>query len=112
MIAGHQVHRYASLRHFNEWPEGFLYQGGRHAAAVQQVTAVHYQVYFPFQGRLEGGAKIGEEILSSPSAFDTRAHGQVESQVSVGQQQQADWRGRHMVMIYKEILEAKLLREV
>jgi len=47
---------------------------------------VHYQVCFAVQRWLQGAAEVGEEIIPSPTALDEWAHGQVESQVSVGQQ--------------------------
>ena len=49
-----------------------------------------HQIDLTSTGGAEGLAGVGEEVRAAPSAFDPRTKGEVESEVGVGEQQNAD----------------------
>ena len=90
MVPGHDIDRGACIGDFDQGRHGHVHQRRGHLAPVEQVAAVHDQVYIPVEGGLQGDIEIGEEIVSAAPSLDSRAKREVKAQVRVSDQEHAD----------------------
>jgi hypothetical protein len=66
----------------------------RHTWPVEDVAAVHHEVDFARERGRERGLIVREEIVAAAPPIDARARRQVEAEVRIGEQQDAEV-GRH-----------------
>jgi hypothetical protein len=81
--------RHACRGHLQQGGQGDLHQRRVHAAAVEQVATVHHQVDLAAQGGLEGAPEVGQEVRAAPASLHQRMQRQVEAEVRVGHEQDA-----------------------
>jgi len=65
-------------------------QGCRNPRAVEDVSSVHDQVDIPCPGGSQSPLVVGKEIVAPAPSVDPGTGGQVEPQVGVGQEEDAD----------------------
>jgi hypothetical protein len=94
VVPRHQEHRHASLRHAHQRLEALIGQTRLDLRPVEQVPAVHHQVHRPRHGRLQRRLVVRLEVAPAPAAPDPGPRREVEAQVRVGKEQDAD-RRRH-----------------
>ena len=79
----------AVLGDLHQWFHRQVDQPCRHPAAIKQVTPVDYEIDLFLQGRLQRSFEVGEEVVAPPSTRDPRAGWEVETQMRVGDEQDA-----------------------
>jgi hypothetical protein len=93
VVAGDEDDRHAAVGHREQGLERPDDQAGLDPAAEQQVAAVHHQVDLAAPGRGERAVEVGEEIASAMRTVRTRPRRQVEPEVGVGDEEDADHAG-------------------
>src|SRR5690606_2999901 len=62
---------------------------------VEHVAAMYDDVHFALQRGLQGGLVVRQEVMAAPAPRAARAAGQVEAEMRVGEEQDADGAGGH-----------------
>ena len=68
------------------------------------------QVDLAAHGWLQGGLEVSEEVRPTTAPFDARVEGEVESQMCISDQQQANSSGSHRFILIEFKLRAKYLK--
>ena len=90
VVAGDHHHRHPPVGHRHQWLEGPLHQLRPHPAAEQHVAAVDHEVGLAGQRRRQGALEVGEKIRAPAPPHHPRPHRQVEAEVGVGEEQDAE----------------------
>ena len=83
MVARHHIHRYATVSHALERLEGLPYHATRRSRTVVHVSAVHDEINFTRQRRVQRGGKVGQKFVSTSPSIDARVDRQVETEVRI-----------------------------
>lgn len=87
MVPWHQVYGDPCIGHFFEWLQGHDHQFGWNPASIEQITTMDDSVYLTFQGWFKCLPITGKEIGPPSSFFHSRSERHVETQVSIGQEE-------------------------
>jgi hypothetical protein len=98
VVARHDKHRHAALRHSGQWFEGLVRQTWGHLRPIKHIAAVHDNVNLTRQRRRERGLVVGQEIVTTPPAHNAWSFRQIEAEMRVREQQDPD-AGRHPVKV-------------
>jgi len=90
VVAGNHEHRRAFVGDLQEGFEGLIHQGGRDPGPVKDVATVDYQVYLLLPRCGQGTLMVGEEVVAPTPPIDARVERQIEPEVGVGQQKDAN----------------------
>ena len=93
VIARHQQHRHAAIGDRQQRLQRRRRQAARDPTAEQEVAAVHNEVDVAATRGREGEVEVGEEVGAAPRARDPRPLGQVEAEVGVRNEQDAQHAG-------------------
>jgi hypothetical protein len=84
MVARHHINRYALVGDAGQWLEGLPHHAAHWARPIEHIAAVHDEIYFAIESRLQGGRVVGQEVVPAPAPVNARVHRQVEAEVGVG----------------------------
>ena len=87
VVSGDDAHRDPLIGHRRERGKGPLDEPGRHAAAEEDVAAVHDEVALALSGRGERALEAGEELGAPPTASHTGPARLVQAEVGVGEEE-------------------------
>lgn len=90
VVAGYQIDGHAVIRNSFQRIECHRHQAGGDFAAVKDIAAMHDAVDAILQGGLQSAFEIRKKLRSPAPALNSRPQGKIQSQVGVGQKQQAD----------------------
>ena len=90
VVAGNDKDRHPAIGDSREGLERLPRDAGWHAGPVEYVSPVHHQVDVTVECALQRSVVVGEEIVTPPPALDSRAHRQVEAEVRIGEEEDAD----------------------
>jgi hypothetical protein len=90
VVAGNQHHRDPGVGDLEQRFEGETDELGRDLGSEKEIAAVDDEVDLATQGGGQCGAGIGEEIGASAAAFDAGPQREVEAEVGVGQEEDAE----------------------
>ena len=62
----------------------------QHGRPIEHVAGVHHEIDFARECRRECGGIVGEKIVAATSPADARAHGEVEAEVRVREEENSD----------------------
>lgn len=95
VVSGHDDHRHSGVGNALERLEHPHHQSRLDAAPEEHVTAVNHHIDLTLKGRLQGELVGIEKILSPAMPIGARALGQIESEMRVGDEQDANRRSGH-----------------
>src|SRR5215471_3785579 len=87
VIAGHEQNRHARFSELLERRERRLGEPCRYAASIEQIAAMEDHVHLAGPRRFERPFEILKEVVTSATTNDSRATGQVEAEMRVGDKQ-------------------------
>ena len=90
VVAGDDEDRYASVRDTRQRLEGLIGQARHRPRSVEDVTAVHDEIDLAGKRRRERRGVVGQEVIPAPAPFDPLPDGEVEAQVRIGQEENAN----------------------
>jgi hypothetical protein len=90
VVSGHEENRHSRLGYLQDRLECLEDQGRVYSGVVEEVPAVNHQVHLTGFGSFEGPAVIGKEVGAPPPPLHARSGGEVEAEVGVGQEKEAD----------------------
>jgi hypothetical protein len=90
VVTRYDKHRYPRIRHTLNRQKSLLHEFSWNATPVQQIATVHHTIH-PFRDSdVQNVFEVGEKIVAPAAAFDSRACGQVEAKMGVGEGQDSD----------------------
>ena len=90
MVSGDQRHLDTALCQLQQGLQGQLHQARVRISTVEQITTMNDQVHLAAAGRLQCQAVVAHKIVATAAALDPWAPGQVEPDMGVGQEQDAE----------------------
>ena len=98
MVAGNEHHRDPGVGHLEQRFEAETDELGRDLGSEEEIAAVDDEVDLATHGGGQGGAGIGEEVGAAAAAFDAGPQREVEAEVGVGQEEDAETQGAAVVV--------------
>ena len=92
VIPRNDEHRHAAFGHAPQRLERLVCERRHNGRTVEHVAAMHDDVDLPIERRLERRRVVGQEVVTASPPLDARAHGKVEPEVGIGDEQDPDVR--------------------
>ena len=90
MVSRDDEHGNASISHSAKRLESLIRERRDDLGPVEDVARVHDDVHLARERRLQRRGVIREEVVTTPPSVDARAHGEIEAEVGIGQQEDSD----------------------
>jgi hypothetical protein len=90
VIAGNDEDRNAAVGDATEWLESLVSSGGNDVRTIEYVAAVHDEVDLVGERRSKRGGVVREEIMTPAPALDSWTRREVEAEVGVSEEEDAD----------------------
>jgi hypothetical protein len=90
MVPRHDENGEPLIGQIFQWFEGHVDELRRHLAPVEDVSTVDDTVHTPLTCGLESALEVTKEVLPPSSSPDARSKGMIESQMSIGEEQDVD----------------------
>ena len=99
MIARNDEHRHAEIGDAAQRLIRLIRERRQHGRPIEHVAGVHDEIDFAGERWRERGGVVGEKIIAATPPADARAHGQIEAEMRVGEEEDSDVVGHPLYLL-------------